>query len=80
VATELRALGLAVELIPFSFRGRTYHNVLGTLPARDARRPRLLLGAHFDSTADTPGADDYEFMTMVTEATAGAVDRLVDGA
>jgi hypothetical protein len=58
VATELRALGLAVELIPFSFRGRTYHNVLGTLPARDARRPRLLLGAHFDSTADTPGADD----------------------
>lgn len=58
VATELRAIGLAVELVPFTFRGRTYHNVLGVLPERDARRPRLLVGAHFDSTADTPGADD----------------------
>ncbi|HKW41639.1 MAG TPA: M28 family peptidase [Gemmatimonadales bacterium] len=58
VTTELRTLSLAVELAPFSFRGRTYHNVLGVLPGRDARRPRLLVGAHFDSTADTPGADD----------------------
>jgi len=57
-ATELAALGLDVALLPFTFRGRTYHNVLGVLAARDARRPRLLVGAHFDSTADTPGADD----------------------
>src|SRR5690348_12165512 len=58
VATELRAIGLAVELVPFSFRGKTYHNVVGALPGRDARRPPVLVGAHFDSTADTPGADD----------------------
>ncbi|HVH67409.1 MAG TPA: M28 family peptidase [Gemmatimonadales bacterium] len=58
VATELRAAGLAVELVPFSFRGRTHYNVLGAVPGRDARRPRLLVGAHFDSTATTPGADD----------------------
>jgi peptidase M28-like protein len=58
VATELRALGLAVELVPFTFRGRTYHNVVGVLPGHDAKRPRLLVGAHFDSTVDTPGADD----------------------
>ncbi|HEV2751227.1 MAG TPA: M28 family peptidase [Gemmatimonadales bacterium] len=58
LAAELRALGLEVELAPFSFRGRTYHNVEAVLPGRDARRPRLLVGAHFDSTADTPGADD----------------------
>jgi hypothetical protein len=58
VAAELRTLGLAVEFAPFRFRGATYHNVLGTLPGRDARRPRLLVGAHFDSTAHTPGADD----------------------
>jgi hypothetical protein len=58
VAAELRGLGLAVELVPFRFRGATYHNVVGTLPGRDAGRPRLLLGAHFDSTAHTPGADD----------------------
>lgn len=47
-----------MELVPFTFRARTYHNVLGVLQGRDARRPHLLLGAHFDSTADTPGADD----------------------
>jgi Zn-dependent M28 family amino/carboxypeptidase len=58
LAAELRALRLDVELAPFSFRGRTYHNVVAVLPGRDARRPRLLVGAHFDSTADTPGADD----------------------
>ena len=58
VAAGLAALGLEVELAPFSFRGNTYHNVVAVLPGRDARRPRLLVGAHFDSTADTPGADD----------------------
>jgi hypothetical protein len=58
VAAELRTLGLAVELLPFQFRGATYHNVLGTVAGRDARRARLLVGAHFDSTAHTPGADD----------------------
>jgi len=58
VANELRALGLGVDLAPFSFRGRTHHNVVAHLPGSDPRRPGLLLGAHFDSTAHTPGADD----------------------
>lgn len=57
-AAELRDLGLDVALLPFPFRGRTYHNVVGVLPGPDAHRPRLLVGAHFDSTAHTPGADD----------------------
>src|SRR5207247_1438680 len=58
VAAELGALGLTVALAPFTFRGRTHHNVVATRAGRDARRPRLLVGAHFDSTADPPGADD----------------------
>ena len=58
IASELRPLGLGVDLAPFSFRGRTYHNVVGSVPGSDVRRPRLLIGAHFDSTAHTPGADD----------------------
>lgn len=58
IAAELAALDLEVQLAPFSFRGVTYHNVVAFLPGRDARRPRLLVGAHFDSTAHTPGADD----------------------
>ena len=58
IASALRTLGLRVDLAPFSFRGHTYHNVVGGVPGSDARRPRLLIGAHFDSTAHTPGADD----------------------
>ena len=58
LANELRALGFGVDLAPFSFRGRTHHNVVAHLPGSDPRRPALLLGAHFDSTAHTPGADD----------------------
>ena len=58
IADELRTIGLTVGLVPFSFRRHTYHNVVALLAGRDPRRPRLLVGAHFDSTADTPGADD----------------------
>src|SRR4029077_4916006 len=58
IASELSTLGLSVDLAPFSFRGRTYHNVVGATTGTDPRGPRLLLGAHFDSTAHTPGADD----------------------
>lgn len=58
VADAFRTAGLGVELAPFTFRGRTYHNVVGSVPGRDPARPRLLIGAHFDSTAHTPGADD----------------------
>jgi Zn-dependent M28 family amino/carboxypeptidase len=58
IAAELRALGLAVELAPFTFRGRTHHNVVATRPGHSPDRPRLLVGAHYDSTPHTPGADD----------------------
>ncbi len=58
VARELGASGLDPQLVPFTFRGRIYHNVVALLPGRDAQRPRLVVGAHFDSTAHTPGADD----------------------
>ncbi|HEY6157467.1 MAG TPA: M28 family peptidase [Gemmatimonadales bacterium] len=58
IARELTALGLDAQLAPFSFRRRTYHNVVGVVRGSDPRRPRLVVGAHFDSTAHTPGADD----------------------
>ncbi len=58
VAAAFRAIGLTVELAPFAFCRRTFHNVIGTQPGCDPQRPRLLVGAHFDSTPYTPGADD----------------------
>ena len=58
VAEQLAALGLRVERHAFTFRGREYHNVVGTTPAVRPDRPRILVGAHFDTVPGTPGADD----------------------
>lgn len=58
IADELGKLGLAVERQPFHFRGRTHHNVVGTIPGSDPALPWLLVGAHFDTVSETPGADD----------------------
>src|SRR3989442_648130 len=57
-STRFRRTARSAALARSSLRGRTYHNVVSAVPGRDARRPSLLIGAHFDSTADTPGADD----------------------
>lgn len=58
VAEQLAAAGVAVERQPFAWRGRTQHNVVGTLIGSDALRPWVIVGAHFDSVACSPGADD----------------------
>lgn len=55
---ELARAGLSTERRPFEFRGRTYHNVVGTLPRSDPEGPRTLVGAHFDTVRGSPGADD----------------------
>ncbi|UCC82569.1 MAG: M28 family peptidase [Gemmatimonadota bacterium] len=58
VADELSTVGLAVERQPFDFRGATYRNVVGRLAGSDPDLPTLLVGAHFDTVSNTPGADD----------------------
>jgi len=58
VAVELGAAGLRVERQLFDWKGREFHNVVGTLDGTDAGRPLLVVGAHFDSVARSPGADD----------------------
>lgn len=58
IAHELDRAGLSTERRPFEFRGRSYHNVVGTLPGSDPKSPRTLVGAHFDTVRGSPGADD----------------------
>lgn len=55
---RLGQMGIAPRREPFRYRGRTYFNVVADLPGREGRRRPLLLGAHFDANAGTPGADD----------------------
>ena len=58
VADAFSALGLMTERQPFQLRGVSYNNVVGTLPGSDPKLPWVLLGAHFDTVSNTPGADD----------------------
>ena len=58
VALELGAAGLRVERQVFTWDRREFHNVIATRDGADPDRPWAIVGAHFDSTPHTPGADD----------------------
>jgi Zn-dependent M28 family amino/carboxypeptidase len=58
IAVELGATGLRVERQLFQWKGREFHNVVATRDGTDLSRPWVVVGAHFDSTPHTPGADD----------------------
>ena len=58
IAAELGATGLRVQRQAFRYRQREFHNVVATRDGSDPARPWIVVGAHFDSTPHTPGADD----------------------
>jgi Zn-dependent M28 family amino/carboxypeptidase len=60
IAAELRAAGLEVTEQAYDWQGSRVANLIARLPgeARDAARPYYVVGAHYDSIADSPGADD----------------------
>lgn len=55
---HLEEAGAEVERVPFTFRGRTHHNLVGRRTGARPELPRVLLGAHVDTVAGSPGADD----------------------
>ncbi|GFO64541.1 M28 family peptidase [Geomonas paludis] len=54
----LRALGYAVDLHGFADGGEHYHNVVATRLGTRRPEKRVLVLAHFDTVAGSPGADD----------------------
>ncbi len=58
VALELGAAGLRVERQLFEWGGTEFHNVVATRDGSDPTRPWVVAGAHFDTRAESPGADD----------------------
>ncbi len=58
ICSTFQALDYPVILQPFAFDGCQYHNLLATLPGLQTPDEHVLLIAHFDSLASTPGADD----------------------
>jgi aminopeptidase YwaD len=57
LSDQFRRLGVTVESYPFERLGETYHNVVATMGA-PKQAPPLIVAAHFDTVADSPGADD----------------------
>ena len=56
IREELEAAGAEVSFQPHRARGRDYVNVIGRF--HPEREPRVVVGAHYDAVANTPGADD----------------------
>ena len=59
---EFRRIGLDVVRDPFEAFGGAYRNVIGTVRPSTARDepalPPLIVAAHYDTVAGSPGADD----------------------
>ncbi len=58
VAGAFEAAGLLVERRPYRFFGHEVANLVGVPPSSRAATHWYLVGAHYDSVAGTPGADD----------------------
>ena len=58
VADALRASGCGVTMQQFPCENRTGVNIIGSRPGSDIELRPLLVSAHYDTTQDSPGADD----------------------
>jgi hypothetical protein len=56
VLAQLRATGATTEVQSFEAAGNTYRNLIARFGPEHG--PLMVVGAHYDSCADTPGADD----------------------
>ena len=58
IQESLEDAGYTVNVQPFTSHGLTVNNVEAVLPGHGATDEIIVIGAHYDSVADSPGADD----------------------
>lgn len=58
LADRMKSYGLEVEEDPIEGIPEKYANIIGQLRRRDPSRKILMVGAHYDTTDASPGADD----------------------
>jgi hypothetical protein len=58
IERTLKGLGYEVVSHEFSAYNRSYRNIEATLPGMNRPHEVVILGAHYDSAEDAPGADD----------------------
>jgi aminopeptidase YwaD len=70
------ALGLAVQSQEFDARGATYENIIGTMAYDPGpTNAPLILAAHYDTVAGSPGADDNASALAVMLDVAGQLSE-----
>jgi hypothetical protein len=57
-ALELEPYGREAFALPYPDDDGTFANLVGVVPGRDRALPPVLIGAHYDTAGDLPGADD----------------------
>ncbi len=68
-----RPLGAAAERLAAELHAATHENVEAALAGADPAAPAVVLGAHYDTVADSPGADDNATGIAVLLAAADAL-------
>ncbi len=58
IRESLEAAGYRVNVQSFTSHGQTVNNIEAVLPGHGAADEIIVVGAHYDSVADCPGADD----------------------
>jgi hypothetical protein len=58
IHNEFRRFGLETKRQAFSYATYTPENIIGTVKGRSFDNEIVILGAHFDTVANSPGADD----------------------
>jgi len=58
IEARLAACGYSVFSQTFSYAGRTYRNLVAELAGAESPQRILVVGAHYDTVSDSPGADD----------------------
>lgn len=75
IADQLGSCGLAVESQPVFYQHRNYRNIIATLQGSGSGQEMLLVGAHYDSSRGSPGADDNASGVAVLLETARILGR-----
>ena len=58
ISSRFKEYGYNVNEQPFVYRRNTYRNIIGSKPGLNKKEEILVLGAHYDTVAGSPGADD----------------------
>jgi Zn-dependent M28 family amino/carboxypeptidase len=80
LAEEFRIIGLEPSHDRFHYLGRPHSNVVATLHGSEPKRPWFMVGAHYDASFGSPGADDNASGVAVVLAVAKAFSQLTPAA